>query len=853
MKYSCCDERRLEVLRRSAATINAIEFLEVLDRAAPATAPRQRTLFVRLLRDPGATLVLGNFSITGGVRIPTVDIEWFGLADEPLPLAEAGLLDGVEAPERTLVIRTATAGDFSRYTFALSNTANPQEPPANFDPLLSRVEFSFKVECPADIDCDSALSCPPPATSKPRIDYLAKDYAGFRRLMLDRLSLLAPGWTERSAADQGMALVELLAYAADSLSYRQDVIANEAYLHTARQRISVRRHARLVDYYLHEGCNARAFVHLKLRKDALTLDLPAGTRLFTQVPELPSVIVEGSTEERTARNASIQVFETVLDKKLYYDHNELTFYTWGNRECCLPRGATSATLDTHVEGLAVGDFLVFIEQISPTQNTQADADRSHRHVVRLTRVEFIDDPVGKLFTTGVEAPQPVTRIEWDPSDALPFTLCLSTEQEPEVSVALGNIVLAEHGERQPLEELPAVAGRKPAEKYATHEYVVGECCEPAEPRPLPLRFNPRLAKLPLTHGFPLADLLKPPPDAPQDTWSAAALRALSPRAANPRILEFTVKDQEPPEPWSVRRDLLASTRQAPHFVAEIDDDGSARLRFGDDVHGKRPAEGTIFKALYRIGNGAIGNVGADSITHVLLAADAEIDSIRNPLPAFGGVDPEDIEAARRDAPQAFRTQRRAVTAADYASAAERRPDVQRAAASFRWTGSWHTVFVTADRMDGAAVDDTFEAGLRRHLEFFRMAGYDLEVDSPRYVPLDIVLHVCVKPGYFRSHVLAAVRAALSSIRLPDGKLGAFHPDNFTFGQPVYASRIIAAAQGIEGVESVRLDRFQRMQAPDPSARETGVIPMGRLEIAQLAADPNYRDRGRLSLSAGGGK
>ena len=61
-----------------------------------------------------------------------------------------------------------------------------------------------------------------------------------------------------------MTLVELLAFAADTLSYRQDVVANEAYLNTARQRISVRRHARLVDYYLHEGCNARAFVHFKV-------------------------------------------------------------------------------------------------------------------------------------------------------------------------------------------------------------------------------------------------------------------------------------------------------------------------------------------------------------------------------------------------------------------------------------------------------------------------------------------------------------------------------------------------------------------------------------------------------------
>ena len=862
MKFSCCDERRLEVLRRSAVKANAIEFLEVLDRTAPAGVPRQRTLLVRLLRKPPTpnVLVKANLGITGGVRIPSVDIEWIGFADEAIPQAEPALLTllaGIEARERTLVVRTTSAGDFSRYTFALSSVANPSEPPTDFDPLLSRVEFSFKVECPADLDCEAPLPCTPAPVPPPRIDYLAKDYAGFRRLMLDRLSLLAPGWTERSAADQGVALVELLAYVADSLSYRQDVIANEAYLSTARQRVSVRRHARLVDYYLHEGCNARAFVHLQISRNASSLTLPAGTPLFTQIPALPAVIERGTPEERAARLAAPQVFETVFAKELHRLHNQLEFYTWGNRECCLPRGATSATLAGHVEGLKEHDFLVFIELKSPTTLTEGDADRSHRHVVRVTRVQFTRDPVGKLFDTPAsEEPAPITRIEWEASDALPFALCISTEKDPMVSVALGNIVLVEHGETQPLqdelpEELPPVPRESPA--YAKREHVVGECCDPPEPRLPPLRFRPRLAKLPLTHGFPLAALLDPPPDGPQDFWSAAALRALEPRDAHPQVLELLVKGESPPEPWNVRRDLLSSAKQQRHCEAEIEDDGSARLRFGDDAHGKRPAPGTVFLPRYRVGNGAAGNVGADSIAHLLLDDALEIEAVRNPMAAFGGADPEDIESARRDAPQAFRTQQRAVTAADYAAAAERRGDVQRAAATFRWTGSWNTVFVTADRVDGAEVDDKFERGLRRHLERFRMAGYDLEVDAPRFVPLDIMLHVCVKPGYFRSHVLAAVRAALSSVRQPDGQLGAFHPDSFTFAQAVFASRVITAAQAVEGVESVRLDRFQRMNAPDPTTLDNGVIPMGRLEIAQLAADPNYRDRGRLSLSAGGGK
>jgi hypothetical protein len=856
--YHCCDERRLEVLRRSAATTNAIEFLEVLDREAPPGTPRQRTLLVRLLRPTTAANAIqpANLRIDGGVRIPTVAVEWVALGSE-LPASEAALAALVEEPTRTLVVRTASAGDFSRYTLALRRLDDPAAPPAGFDLLLSRIEFSFKVECPADADCDAPLACASPPAPMPRIDYLAKDYAGFRRLILDRLNLLAPGWTERSAADQGVALVELLAYAADSLSYHQDAIANEAYLATARRRVSVRRHARLVDYYLHEGCNARAFVHFQIKDQIGPVKLPARTALMTRIPKLPSAFLRGGDQERDARTGNPRVFETVREQTLRFQHNELPFYTWGDLECCLPRGATSATLAGHVADLERGDFLAFVELRSPTTLLAGDADRSHRHVVRLTRVVRTEDPVGQLFNDEpLEAPLAITRIEWDASDALPFALCLSVEKDPKISVARGNLVLAEHGETQPVDELPPVPEPGPA--LAITGRRVGECCAPRAPRLPPLRFRPRLKHGPLTHGFPLANLLDPPADWPQDFWSAAALRALEPRQAAAQFRELFIKGETPPESWTVRRDLLSSAKQERDFVAEIEDDGGAYLRFGDDAHGKRPAPNTVFRAVYRTGNGTAGNVGADAIAHALLEDPPGFDldnitGITNPLPAFGGVDAEDVEAARRDAPQAFRTQRRAVTAADYASMAERCAGVQRAAASFRWTGSWHTVFVTADRLGGEAVDAPFEQGLRRHLEKFRMAGYDLEVDAPRFVPLDVALHVCVKAGFFRSQVLAAVRAALSSLRLPDGRLGAFHPDNFSFGQPVFASRVMGAAQAVEGVESVRLDRFQRLMGPDPSTRDRGVIPMARLEIAQLANDPNYRDRGRLSLSAGGGK
>jgi hypothetical protein len=309
---------------------------------------------------------------------------------DALPVeAEPFLVDTVDELPRTLVVRTDSSGDYSNYTLSIVAHSGTNAPPGGFDLRLSSIQFSFKVECPSDFDCLHTPACPPAAGPRPEIDYLAKDYEGFRRLMLDRLSLLMPGRTERSAADFSVMLIELLAYATDNLSYRQDAIANEAYLATARQRVSVRRHARLVDYYLHEGSNARAFVHFEVSGQQFAL--PAHTQLLTKTAELPTVIPPGSEVLRKALREGALVFETAHDATLDDRLNELSFYTWGDNGCCLQRGATTATLRGHFDLLRVGDVLIVEEVVSPTTFDEADADPAHRWAVRLTQVTLATD------------------------------------------------------------------------------------------------------------------------------------------------------------------------------------------------------------------------------------------------------------------------------------------------------------------------------------------------------------------------------------------------------------------------------------------------------------------------------
>jgi len=84
-------------------------------------------------------------------------------------------------------------------------------------------------------------------------------------------------------------------------------------------------------------------------------------------------------------------------------------------------------------------------------------------------------------------------------------------------------------------------------------------------------------------------------------------------------------------------------------------------------------------------------------------------------------------------------------------------------------------------LGGLRLDDDFEASIRRHVERYRMAGHDLEIDGPRYVSLEIDMHVCAEPEYFRADVKGEVAQSSSAIAYwPIAVSGIFHPDQFTF-------------------------------------------------------------------------
>jgi hypothetical protein len=1077
--YNCCDERRCDAVR-SQSTLkgvdyNGINYLEV-DFDEIKQAHILRVYFIHALK-PGV-LKKENVRITGGVRIRDIAV------------------NGTDIHSKTLTVTVNKSGDSSVYT--LSVLADPKQ--LLLDQPLSFIDFTFNLPMNT-IDCATEEICVPGIQLTPDIDYLAKDFTSFRQLMLDRLSTLIPQWQERSTADIGVMMVEVLAYVADHLSYQQDVIATESYLSTARRRISARRHARLLDYLINEGCNARVWVQVQVKEDLVSNAASAGnppisllknTKLLTQITGQDQVIIApGTAIYSKAMSTQPTVFEPMGNTNgLFVAHNQISLYTWGERECCLPKGSTRATLCGKLPDLKPGDVLIFKELVDPHTGAEEGAEPSHRHAVRLTKVLSGEDPLGtwpndqsgaqddplnlgkviaefqiveedrllieEARMTSVESgqrieklderveedtyttihryliekpdksivtvevhmretdrhvelhfveaghvaqphhkeeiyeevvngeeetytqetteieqkadqvwdertleemeedeedimrqpttklpkvpieqmtseeiaeidtqqfPTPqspedeirretdseeeeeeeiidierepgeetmreekrqrtrivhtyhilrepdyhvdITEIEWGYEDALPFPLCISTTTDYEhghryvedVSIALGNIVLTDHGmtfsddeQKKDYILLPNIVPES-IMNWAISQN--GQPCEQPSIVKVAPRFYPQLKYSPLSFAVPY--------DSTDPTLSATALMQFDASTAVPTIsLQSDLLTQDGNVisqtcmNWQSQRDLLRSNATYPHFVVEIETDGSAFLRFGDDQHGLQPDPHTRFLAKYRVGNGIAGNIGHDSLYHLVsdnIQLREAVIAVNNPLPALGGIDRESIEDIRQNAPGSFSLPERGVTPQDYKAIVERdfQHQVHRANAILRWTGSWYTVFLAVERVGGMPVDDIFKRQLRKHLEKYRMAGSELVIVAPVYVPLEIAMIFTIKSGYLPGNVKTALLKVFSNQQWPDGERGIFYADKYTFGSTVYLNPLYKAASAVPGVDSVKITTFQR-QGIAGTGLVDGSLPMDWLEIPLLENNPHYPERGIFSMT-----
>jgi hypothetical protein len=783
------------------AGCNGMRLLRVL--LVPAGAPVQADLSVEFFNAHGlAALVAATpppFSVGGGLR----------LRGGPLPGQVKVVAAAPDPGGNALVLRLTVApvGDYTTYTLTL-------DPPKGvcIDPVFGELRFRFRPGCFEN--CPPEWERPRALRPAPAIDYLARDYESFRHQAIAWMMDRVPDWQPTSEADLDMVLLELFAVAADELSDFQDRVMGEAYLATARRRVSLARHARLVDYHVHQGSQGSTWLAVQVPVPiTLAADLTCRTHEREDDPD--AVFFVAFRADHTQRPD--YVFHPAL--------NAAALYTWSDGIPALAEGSTTADLD--VAGAAnagavqaliqsgVVTHLVIEEVLNPLTGRKGGRDPRKRQLLQLTGAASLRDPVqGNAFV----------RVAWRAEDALRARYCFVADcggtRVDGISCFRGNLVPARQGRletavfHEPGAALPAfpVSGEVHL-NYTTGPKGEALCA-------LPSRFLAYTATPPGGEVPPRSSVRV---TIGTDSWDEVPW------------LVFSTDDDETGD----------------HFVVETDEEGWSVLRFGDGVNGRRVPGGQVVNATYQLGRGVDGNVGADSLTFFDRKAFAAFTRVSNPLDVTDGRAPEPPEEVVRRAPEAFRRrQLRAVTLGDYVARAQEVPGVSRAAAAYQWTGSWRAVRVTVDPAGALALDDTLAASVYRHLDAVRLIGDDLEVRGPEFVPLDVVVRLCVDRRYWPRDVRFLLEAEFSTGYAPDGSPAFFHPDRWTFGQPLRASEILARAQKVEGVHHVLAVEMRRLYDAAPAGE---VVAVGPSQIVRVENDPDHRERGVIRFDLRGGR
>jgi len=815
-----------------SSTLNGIDFVEIANSA-------QTKLVVHFLNAvPVAGTLPFTPTITGGDTIASVAVQ---------PIVPTDW--GMDAVHVTLTLYVAAPGDFSTYTLTL---ATPVQPSSALDDFFATAAFSFKAQCPSDIDCETpAPTCPPPTASLPPIDYMSKDFLSFRQALLDFSSVQYPGWQERSEADLGMVLLEAMAAVADDLSYTQDRVAAEATLTTATQRRSVVRHARLVDYEPAPALSAQTVLQFDVTPG--TPRIPYGVRAVAQAADGSPIVFE-TGPSLLARTPGAGAPASALWNGVQ-SGNGIPAYWFDDSTQCLPAGATSMYVLGHGYDFRPNQLLLIETTVGPGQPPQ-------RQVVQLLdhgaaqgpwATELCDGVITRAAPDapgagppwfacvtsppGLHPPTAVTQITWASTDAL---LVARDQSMTRVS---GNLVAASQGLTVTDEAfavlpaagnptMPAIARTGP--RHTNPDGSVGD----AVPQYLHTLAAGTVAWLPappdtaLDENYPQPEIMLADGGGQGWTWFRRLLDAAAFEPA------YTID----PGLWRVLQ-----TRSDGFVQFDYDGDNGDTVRFGDGDFGLIPADGTAFSVTYRVGAGAAGNVAVGAIGRIDSgqALAAGLAAVRNPLAATGGADPETLDHVRRIAPMAF-TQplQRAVIPQDYETIAATQSWVRSANTNFRWTGSWLTVFTAPDPQGGGAVAPDERASLAVLLNRCRMAGYESYVPDPSYVSVDVLVQLCALPTVFSADVEVAVLKALTAF---------FAPDDFSFGQALERSALEAAVQAVPGVAGI-LCVEARVRGRSPYFTEMpDQIVVATDQIIRCNNDPSAPERGSLTVQVSGGK
>jgi predicted phage baseplate assembly protein len=254
--------------------------------------------------------------------------------------------------------------------------------------------------------------------------------------------------------------------------------------------------------------------------------------------------------------------------------------------------------------------------------------------------------------------------------------------------------------------------------------------------------------------------------------------------------------------WKEVSTLLGCGPRDRVYVTRRQDDGATTVQFGDGHEGARlPTGRENVRALYRKGIGRVGNVRARQLSQ-LLTRELGVRDVVNPLAATGGMDPQERDDARRNAPVTVLTLDRVVALHDYEDFARAFAGIAKAQAVWTWDRGRRGVFLTVAGPDGDEVPDGGPVQTRLSAALARAGDPYVPVHVASYRRRRFRVKATLRrdPDRLAADVLAAAQAALAA---------RFGFQARAFGRPVWRNEVIATLQNVPGVVSVDLDLLYR--------------------------------------------
>lgn len=296
------------------------------------------------------------------------------------------------------------------------------------------------------------------------------------------------------------------------------------------------------------------------------------------------------------------------------------------------------------------------------------------------------------------------------------------------------------------------------------------------------------------------------------------------RLPNPKVYQETVQVYVNGVLWNPIDHLLAALSTEMVYSVELDADGYTWIKFGDGNNGVVPALGVDIGAIYRTGFGAAGNLAAGSIISVyspvpgLSVQMSDAKTASYPNPTTGGADPESTEQIRSNAPVAFNSQQRAVTAADFSSFARGVPGVSKAAAVANF---WSNVTLYILGPDGNLPSTALLDRVYQVVQQKALAGVTVNVEEPSIVPINV--------GAVSTPVTAQIWPTFSRITAQFNIQKAIG-DYFSFanqdlGAKITAGELYSVIMDVEGVRYVSIPVLARNDAAQTGTADIQLKPL----------------------------